>query len=877
MSRLPGTPRDPAGEDAELWEEMEAHLAHRVDDLVAGGMAPAEARRTAEAEFGDRARIRREVARVRAAGHRRGRVREALDALRQDLSFAARQLRRAPAFTATAVTTLALGIGAAVAIVSVVRAVVLEPLPFHEPERLVVMEMVTPAGADFSVSEPAFLEWREQLERYDGVTAFSGRGATLRAPGEPASVIRGYASAGFFPLLGVNLLAGRGFLPEEDLPGSAAAVAVLSESLWRARFGGSPEALGKTVDLDGFAFRVVGVYPDELSVLVGETDLITPLGASPAMDRGEHYLDVVGRMAGGVAPGLAREELQELAAWQSRTFEADRGWSARITPLEEDLIGTATIRAGWILLAAAGLLLLMACVNVSNLLLARATTRAREMGLRAALGAGTGRILRQLFTEAAVLALAAGGTGAVLAALAVPAIRSLGAGRIPRLSDAAVDPSALGAALGLAALATLLFGWVPALVVRRTRLVETGGARGGGSPGTRIRRALVMAQIAVSVVLLVGTGLLFRSFLHLSGVGVGFETEGRLAASLSMPDQSWHWTERGALLAGIEAAVAAVPGVEAVGATAVDPFSGLALANFVARNDRVPEDAALFTPIGWRPVTPGFFRAAGVEVVAGETFRDMDWSHDPQGPSPVVIDRRLSEILFDDPAEAVGAILVWGDPQGSRLRVTGVVEAVRDVSLSEDPSPLMYRLHQEIPWAAMTLVVHTRVASPALVQGIREAVTAAAAGMPAPEVAPLDASLDRALTQPRFNLLVLGSFAVLGLLLAVVGLYGLTAFEVRQRFREIGIRLSLGARPEAIRGMIVRERVKLTAVGIALGAGLAWAGSRLLESLLHGVTRADPLAWAAALTVLAVTAGLAAWLPARRATRVDPREVLNAD
>lgn len=877
MSRLPGTPRDPTREDAELQEEMEAHLAHRVDDLVAGGMDPEVARLQAESEFGDRARIRREVARVRSAGHRKGRIRETLDAFRQDLAFAARQLRRAPAFAGTAVSTLALGIGAAVAIVSVVRAVVLEPLPFHQADRLVYLEMVTPAGQDFSVSEPAFLEWREQLERYDGLTAFSRRGATLRAPGEPASVLRGYASAGFFRVLGMEPLAGRGFHPEEDLPGGPAAVAILSEALWETRFGRRSEALGESVELDGYTFQVVGVFPDELSVLVGDTDLITPLGASLEVDRGEHYLDVVGRMAGGVAPELALEELEGVAAWQSRTYEADRGWSARSTPLTEVLIGTATIRAGWVLLAAAGLLLLMACVNVSNLLLARATTRAREMGLRAALGAGTGRILRQLFTEAGVLAVAAGAVGTALAALAVPAIRELGAGRIPRLSEAAVDPGALGAALALAALATLLFGWVPALVLRRDRLVETGGSRGGGTPGTGLRRVLVMAQIAVSVVLLLGTGLLFRTFLHLNGIGVGFETEGRLAAQLSMPDQSWHWSERGALLAGIEEAVAAVPGVEAVGATAVDPFSGMALANFVARNDRVPEEAALFTPMGWRPVTPGFFQAAGVEVVAGETFRASDWTPNDDELAPVVIDRRLADALFDEPAQAVGAVLVWGDPQGSRLRVAGVVETIRDVSLAEEPTPLMYRLHQQIPWAAMTLVIHTRTASPALVQGIREAVTGAAPGMPAPEVRPLDASLERALAQPRFNLLVLGSFAAMGLLLAVVGLYGLTAFEVRQRFREIGIRLSLGARPEEIRGMILRERIALAGVGMAVGAALAWAGSGLLESLLHGVGRADPLTWAASLALLAVTAGVAGWLPARRATRVDPREVLNAE
>lgn len=869
-----GRERGQWDEAQDFREEMEAHLAHRVDDLTAGGMGLEEARRQAESEFGDAERIRREVARIQARVRSRHRVADWLDGVRQDLVYALRQLRRSPGFASVAVGTLALGVGATVTILGVVRAVVLQPLPFHEPDRLVEMEMLTPNREAFSVSEPIFLEWQERLRTVGGLAAVRSRGATLRAPGSPTAIGRVLVNAGALSALGTEPELGREFLPEEDRPGSPAPAAMISSALWQARFNGETNVLGQMVDLDGTRHTVVGVFPEALSLVLGEAPVITPLAAS-AMDRGDHELRVVGRLASGVTLEEADVDLRRLAAWQSETFLEDRGWSARLFPLREAVVGSGTLQAGWVLLAAAGLLLLTACVNVSNLLLARATVRRTEIGVRAALGAGRRRIVRQLFTESGVLALLGGGGGVLLATLALPVVRSLGAGRIPRLDEAVVDPAVLGGALAATLLATLLFGAAPALTLRRARLLDA-GARGSGGGGGGFRKGLVAFQIAASVVLLMGTGLLFRSLLNLSGTELGFEVEERLTMELTIPDEAYPWRERPALLEEVVEAVGAVPGVRATGATAVDPFSGLSLANFVARRDRMPERADLFTPVGWRPVTHGFFQAMGLEILAGRTFREGDVQEDDR-EAPVVIDARLAERLFADPGEAVGALLVWNNPAGTPLRVLGVVEAMRDVEIARDPDPMIYRSYDQIPWPAMTLVVRTEPGMTVPSGALRAAVREAAPGLPVPEVRALAENVRHALAEPRFNAAVLGSFGILGLILALVGLYGLTAFEVRQRFREIGIRLSLGARPEAIRRMILRERLVLGGVGVCGGLVAAWLLTGLLEGLLHGVSPLDPVTWGVVVTLLAVTLWAAAWIPSRQATRVDPREVLNGE
>lgn len=861
--------------EREVDDEFAAHIEHRIDDLIDEGLDPTEARAQAEREFGDRSRLRRDTVKAGAGSGDAGRGGGA--GWLRDLAWAGRQLRRSPAFAAVAGLTLMLGIGAAVTIVSVVRTVVLDPLPFDAPDELMSFGMLTPAGDPFSTSEPAFLDWRERMGTVSDVGALAVRTETLRAPGEPRGVERGYANAGLLELLGVDPTIGRTFTADEDRPGDAAPVALLSERLWRERFGGATDVVGSTADIDGRLFEVIGVLPDGIEVLFGGMDLLTPLAADPGMDRGEHYLDVVARRAPGATEADVRRDLEAVTSWQSDTFEEDRGWSAELQPLDRALLGEATIRAGWVLLAAAGLLLAMACVNVSNLLLARATARKGELGLRAVLGAGRATLLRQLAVESALLAGIGTALGLLLATVALPLVRRLGAGRLPRLDEAGVDPAAAAAACVFAALTVGLFGLAPMVGLRRDALAAglRGVGRGSEAGGGGLRRALVTAQVAASVVLLVGTGLLSRSFAKLSSVDPGFETVDRVTLDLAMPDAAYGWQERGPLVQDILRRSGEVPGVEVVGATSVDPFSGFALANFVARRDRMPERAADFTPIHWRVVTPGFFEAMGLEIRAGRGFDEGDRG---DAGVPVVVGEGLAERFFGSAAEALDRELVWGDPDGSVLRIVGVAERLRDVRIEQESEFMVYRAHALLPWASMTLVARLRPgADAAVVSGLRDAVRAAAPGIAVPEARLLEATLDRALAEPRFNLLLMAAFAAVGLALAVIGLYGLTAFEVRRSFREIGIRMSLGAEAGSLVSDLVGRRMVLAGIGMALGVALAGYAARWLDTLLFEVSPGDPVTWIAVIATVGITTAVATWIPARWATAVDPRQVLSAE
>jgi putative ABC transport system permease protein len=904
VSRLPGGLRGLFGRrglERDLDEEFRAHVAHRADDLIAGGMDPDEARRQARQEFGDQVRLREECAEARRRTARRGAGRMAglgpgpvgvPDRVRQDLAFALRQSRRAPGFTTVAALTLALGIAATATIVAVVQAVVLAPLPFAEPDHVVYVEELTPAGQTFSVSEPNYVDWRERTSSFSEMGARAMRGATLQQRGDPRSVSVGFASASLLPTLGVEPILGRGFTEHEDRPGTREPLAVLGYALWQDAFGGDADVLGQDVVLDGRAYQVVGVLPPNVPWLDG-ADLHIPLGANPALDRGEHYLDVWGRLAPGATLASARTEMAALAGELGRVHPVTAGWSVHLQTARDVLVGTDLALAGWVLLGGAALLLLIACVNVSNLLLARASVRRAELAVRAALGAGRRRIAGQLLTESAVLAAAGGGLGLVATLLVLPVVRGMGDGRIPRLDQATVSPTVWLTCLGAVALSTLAFGLAPVLAYRPDRTADTlRGARGLDGPGgRRTRGALVSGQIALSLVLLVSTGLLIRSFTRLAAVDPGFEPTGTLTARLSMPDASVSWEERAELVPRVLAAIEALPGVEHAGATAVDPFSGQNLMNFVAREDRMPSDAREFTPVAWRVVTPGFVEAMGMEMRAGRSFLDSDdgeWAG-----QAVMIGESLARRLWGDAGggpvadaaraanaaahQAVGRTLVWGDPTGTRMTVVGVVEDLNDWRLDEEPFPVVYRAHRQISWSVMTIVVRARGDAGALAGELRTALQQAAPGLAVPEVRSLDWHLRRATAEPRFHALLMGVFAAAGLTLALVGVYGITAFSVSRRLKEIGIRLTLGGDPASIRRMVLLDSTRLALAGAAVGALAAWVVGRALAGLLFRTQPTDPVTWITVLAILVGGAVVAAWLPARRATRVDPREVLGGE
>lgn len=862
-------------EAADMDEEIRSHIEHRIDDLMAEGVGAEEARARALAEFGDAERIRAESRAVRE-GARTGRSaseRRGWDAAVQDLAFSLRQLRRQPGFALTAILTLALGIGSAVTIASVVRTVVLEPLPFGTPDRIVFPEMLTPDGRRFSVAEAVYPDWRAELRSFEELAALHVVSRTLRSPGQPRSVRVGRATHTLLDVLAVAPEVGRYFRAEEDLAAAPAAVAVLGHDTWRTDFGSDPGVVGSSVDLDGGSYEVVGVLPRSYEMLYGGADFLIPMGPDASLDREDHYLAVVARLGPGVTMEAADAELKSLQDRLSATYGADVGWTTHLRTARQELIGESVETAGRVLMAAALLLLLMACVNVSNLLMVRTTTRGAEMAVRTAIGASSARLTQQLVTETAVLASVGGTLGLLASSVALPTVRSLGSARIPRLDQALLDAWAAGATLAAVGVVVLLCGLAPALQVRgrgfATALVGTRGR--GADPGRRIRSLLVIGQIAVTVVLLSGSGLLLRSFLELSRVDPGFDAEGTLAFAVEMPDAAYTWEERGDLFPVLREAVASVPGVIEVGATAVDPFSGSALANVVASEADLPDRAADFTPIQWRVVTPGFFEAMGMELLAGRSFRDADGWEDGM---PIVIGASLARAMWGD-ADAIGRRMVWGDPDGSRMTVVGVVEDLRDVALDEDPLPIVYRSHRSVPWAVMTMVARVEGDPAAVVAGVRSRVAEAAPELPLGDFRSLEENLDRAMAEPRFNLQILAVFALLGLLMAVVGVYGLTAFDVRRRLPEIGIRLSLGASAREVQWQIVRERMTLSLLGVGIGLALAAALSGAVRSLLYGVTTRDPQTWLAVVFVVVGAALTATVLPARRATRVDPVSVLS--
>jgi predicted permease len=465
--------------------------------------------------------------------------------------------------------------------------------------------------------------------------------------------------------------------------------------------------------------------------------------------------------------------------------------------------------------------------------------------------------------------------GLMFARFALPFVKTMGEARIPRLDAASLDGTALAVCVISIAVASLVCGLAPVVQLRSRPLGRSIGSshRGSSDPGSRLRSLLVGAQVSMTVVLLAGAGLLMRSFVELSSVDPGFEAKGTLAVRLDMPGQAYSAPERSDLRPRLRDAVASLPGVVAVGATATNPFSGNNLSNFVARLDRLPDRAADFTPIHWRAVTPGFFEAMGVELKAGRTFVDSDGD---EGLGQVVIGESLASMMWggEDP---IDQIMVWSEPEGGRMRVIGVVEDLRDVGLAEEAHATIYRPHRYIPWAVMTLVARVQGDPATVAAGIRAQIQEVVPGMPVREIRSLEENLHMAVAQPRFNFQLLASFAAVGLLMAVLGIYGLTAFEVRRRFREIGIRLTLGANPDGIRTMIFRQRMRLTAVGAGAGLVIARVLTRWIESSLYGITANDPITWIGVLSVVAGASALAAYLPARKATQVHPRDVLSGD
>ncbi len=804
----------------------------------------------------------------------------------QDARHALRALHRSPGFTAVAVLTLALGIGATTTIFGIVNAVVLRPLPFPAPDRLVRVWDVNPHGGDFSTSDATYLDLRERNRSFLEMAAYSdtkrslvitGDCASSTADCEPVRLQSAAVTSTLFPLLGIAPALGRTFSSMEDRPGGDSRVVVIGHDLWARRFGSDPELIGRDVTLDGGRYTVIGVMPDSFT-FPNPAKLWVPLVLDPARDRDEHDLTVIGRLGPGITLERAGSDLRrvarELGAEHPRTNAA---WSSRLASFDDWMIGPRVERAVFVLFGAVGFLLLMACANIANLSIARGSARQAELGIRAALGASRARLTRQLLSESFLLGLIGAAVGLGIASWSIALVRTLGPADIPRLRDVAVDSRTLGFTLLLALLTSTLFGIAPAVRASRVELhaaLENGTRRTTSRGRARVRSALVVVQVALAMMLLVGAGLMFGSFLRLRAVPTGYDVSNILTVPLELPGERYPDQRRGAFFDDLRARIAAIPGVQYVGATSTDPLRQWGFSNDVTPEDRAAEaPAGGFMQAGWRSVTPGYFRAMGIPLLQGRVLNESDGAASEQ---PVVITRSMASRLWPG-EDAIGRRLFWGGTVGTPHTVVGVVGDIRDVQLDAEPEPLMFLPYGEVPVPGMTLVIRASGAGSSVAAAVRGEIRAADRQLPLPEISSLSENRAAAVAQPRFRMLLLGGFAAAALLLATIGVYGVMAFAVTQRTREIGVRIALGAHARRVFALVLKQGLVLAGLGVLVGLAGALALTRVLQSLLFGISATDPLVLTAVAILLGAVTMIGAYLPARRAARIDPAIALREE
>lgn len=863
--------------DRELAAEIEAHIEERAEELMESGMIRADALLAARSQFGNRTALLEQSREVWSFPR--------LESLLRDLRIGARSLRHAPLFTAAVVATLALGIGVNAAVFSLIDAVLLRPLPFPESGRIVALwerppkTVVTAALATRRQQNPVspanFLDWRDRSASFESTAAmsFSPFPIGLSGFGEPLAVDGASVSAEFFRVLGVRPLLGRVFDASEDVP-DGPRVAVLGYSLWRRQFGGDRSVVGRTVRILNEPNKIVGVMPKGFDLPFAHAELWTPIriARSAAADQGR-YLYVVAKLKRGVSIASAQADLEGVARQiaEERPL-TNRGWSAGIVSLYEQTTGEVGT-ALWLLFGAVALVLLIAAGNVASLLLMRGAERQREIALRAALGASRGRIASQLLVESLLLSLAGGLLGVGLAAAALRAITaSLPALALPRMEGVQVDVRMLAFGFALSLLTTLLFGLGPALAFARTGpdAALKAGDRRITPRGGRFRKMLVVAEVALSLVLLAGAGLLARSFLNQVGVSRGFRIDNILTMRMFFaPSRYYDDRRRGLYLDEMVSRVRSLPGVEAASSVNLLPVTGIVSGSGFRRMDR-PEPAPGTQPTAdFVIVSPQYFAVMGIPLLSG---RDFD-QHDTISAEPaIVVNQAFADKFF--PAE---------DPLGKRLGlnwnvrhgiIVGVSANARQTSLAIPPQPSIFLAQAQSPMYYGALVVRTRTSPAALAHAVAETVHAVDPDQAISNVESMEQVVEQSVARPRLEAFLLGVFAVLALLLAAIGLYGLLAYSVARRTREIGIRMALGANTSRLVGGVVREGLGLVLAGMLAGLVAALALTRLLASLLYDVKPTDPLTFLGVCGLLLVVGLCAAWVPARRVVAVDPARSL---
>ncbi len=807
-----------------------------------------------------------------------------MNGVQQDVRHAARALWHSPAFAGIAVLTLALGIGANTAIFSVVNAVLLRPLPYAASEELVMLRERSPAIDVMSLSVPDFLAWRDQNQVFAQMSVHRGESFNLTGAGEPERLSGRMVSANLLSTLGIAPQLGRGFSLDDDAPG-AAAVAMLSHGFWQRRFGGDAGIIGRTLTLGAQPHTVVGVMPESFR-LFGQVDLLVAIGpwmSGREEERGMHPgLWGIARLRPGVTLAQAIADMDAVTRRLGQEFPTNEGVTARVTLLEDDLV--ASVRpALLVIFSAVAFVLLIACVNVANLCLTRATTRQREMALRAALGAGRWQLVRQLLSESVLLAILGGAVGILLAAWGLDLLLTLVPETIPRSAEVRIDPMALGFTLALSVATGVMFGMVPAFQASRSNVADTlkeGGGRTTAVGTPTVRNLLVVAEVSLALVLLVGAGLMLRSFARVSGLDPGFDPRDVLAARIALPDARY---ADGSRIAGfydeLVERVRALPGV-----TTAAISSGLPLRsgseNWIWPADRPLPNSDEFVLGVFYSVSPGYLGTLRIPLLRGRDFSDRDTS---DTPAVCIVDERLAAQFFPG-EDAVGKRMLLG-PETPPLEIVGVVPNVKHYSLDGDPAvPFQFYMpYRQIPEPFMSVALRRMELvvrgdqSDALTPAVRRVVRGIDPDLPLYGVTTMTELVDRSTELRQFNTTLLAVFAGVAMLLAAVGLYGVIGHGVSQRTHEIGVRIALGATTKDVLGLVMRHGLLLGAIGVAAGSAGAMAVTGILASLLYGVSPLDPATFIVVALLLIGVAAVACYLPARRAIRLNPVAALRAN
>jgi putative ABC transport system permease protein len=876
--------------EAEIAEELSQHLEEEYEHALSCGASEEQAHQQVLEQLNTAEVLRRELRRVADRGSenpitlgRELKISIFADLL-QDLRYGVRTMAKNPAFTSIAIVALALGIGANTAIFSVVNAVLLRPLPFKNPEQLVmVWENAAHIGFPRNTPSPAnFLDWQKQAGAFTGMAAMVDRSFNLTGVGEPERLDGWRVSANLFELLRIPPLLGRTFVPDDDRPGTH--VVLLSYSLWQRRFGSDPSVIGRALSLNGESYTVIGIMPRfvQLPGYINRNDLWVPIAFPPeeAAQRGNHFLEVIARMKPGVTLKQAQAEMETIAARLAQQYPVyNTRTGAVVVPLHEQVVGDIK-PALLVLLGAVGFVLLIACANVANLLLARAAVRQKEIALRLALGASRSRLTRQLLTESVLLAVFGAALGLLLALGGIHVLKTFIPVTIWQVQTISIDARVLIFTALVAVVTGIAFGLAPAIHGSHLNLNDTlkegGPDSGGGSKGNRVRGLLVIGEVAVSFVLLIGAGLLINSFFHLRNLDPGFRADHLLTMKVDLSEVKYPDRERrAAFFDEVIRRVRALPGLQSAAVAGNLPltYNGDSIMISVEGVPDPPPDQR--PDVIFRAIGPGYFGTMGIPIIRGRDFTDQD---EGDTKDVVVISEKTAQHFW--PGQ---------DPIGKRLKpglstsdkpwreVIGIVKDVRQNNLIASPKMQMYFTYRQLKDPAPNaLVVRTSIEPMSLAASVRNAIWSVDKDQTVADIDTMDHIVAQAVARQRFSMLLLGAFAGVALLLASVGIYGVMSYSVAQRTREIGIRIALGARQADVLRLTVTQGVKLVGAGMMLGLAAAFVLTQVLESLLFGISSTDPITFVGISIVLFAVAMLASYIPALRATKVDPIIALHA-